>query len=149
MSLEQFFPKLTPGAWRVTSPASAAYNCFAWAAGQSDLWWEPDAGGDSFWPEGVAPARTPAALAEAYATFGFVPAPDGEPEDGFEKIALYARDGLATHAARQVGPGRWTSKLGPLEDVEHSLDGLAGSAYGSVIQFLKRPLPPSGPPSSA
>ena len=64
-----------------------------------------------------------------------------EPE--VEKVALYARAGEPTHAARQLSSGRWTSKLGPEEDLEHSLEGLAGPAYGVVVQILKRPIPPT------
>jgi hypothetical protein len=62
-------------------------------------------------------------------------------EPGYEKVALYALAGLPKHAARQLPGGRWTSKLGPLEDVEHALEGLIGTWYGNVVQILKRPLP--------
>jgi hypothetical protein len=67
-------------------------------------------------------------------------AADDSLEPGFEKIALYALAGLPKHAARQLPNGRWTSKLGELEDVEHLVDGLVGTWYGGVIQVLKRPL---------
>jgi hypothetical protein len=45
-----------------------------------------------------------------------------------------------THAARQLDNGKWTSKLGQLEDIEHeSLEALSGAVYGSVVQVLKKP----------
>ena len=50
--------------------------------------------------------------------------------------------GVPLHAARHVPSGRWTSKLGELEDIEHALDGLEGTEYCSVVQIMKRPLPP-------
>jgi hypothetical protein len=49
--------------------------------------------------------------------------------------------GSPTHAARQLDNGRWTSKLGELEDIEHSLRDLEGAAYGTVVQVMKRPRP--------
>jgi hypothetical protein len=33
------FPNLFATGYRVTSPTAAAYNCFAWAAGEDDRWW--------------------------------------------------------------------------------------------------------------
>ncbi|TAF36353.1 MAG: hypothetical protein EAZ69_10585 [Oscillatoriales cyanobacterium] len=47
-------------------------------------------------------------------------------------------NGIPTHAARQLANGKWTSKLGWLEDIEHELDGLTGDRYGVVGQILKR-----------
>jgi hypothetical protein len=65
---------------------------------------------------------------------------DGRLESGFEKIALFALEGLPKHAARQLQSGRWTSKLGRLEDIEHTLDDLTGALYGSVALVMKRPV---------
>jgi hypothetical protein len=91
--------------------------------------------------EGVSAELTIAAFIQAYATLGFLPCESSALEDGFEKIALYATpDGEPTHAARQLPTGRWTSKLGRWEDIEHELDGLVCEMYGAVRQILKRPL---------
>jgi hypothetical protein len=36
--------------------------------------------------------------------------------------------------------GKWTSKIGELEDIEHDgLSALEGKAYGTLAQILKRP----------
>ncbi|MEG3858797.1 hypothetical protein QT974_06710 [Microcoleus sp. herbarium12] len=60
-------------------------------------------------------------------------------EVGYQKIAIYVDlNGIPTHAARQLVNGKWTSKLGWLEDMEHELDGLVGDRYGVVGQILKR-----------
>ena len=68
--------------------------------------------------------------------------PGEELEAGFEKIALFVdnRD-TPRHAARQLPNGRWTSKLGELEDIEHGLHDLEGAEYGSVVAVMRRPLP--------
>ena len=47
---------------------------------------------------------------------------------GYEKIALYALQNdngvlVPTHAAKQLRDGRWMSKLGGLEDIEHNTVG--------------------------
>ena len=44
------------------------------------------------------------------------------------------------HAARQLPSGRWTSKLGFLEDIEHALHDLEGTEYGAVVLVMKRPI---------
>jgi hypothetical protein len=52
-------------------------------------------------------------------------------ESGYERIALFAlADGKPTHAARQLPTGRWTSKLGIAEDIEHGLRHLEGAYMG-------------------
>jgi len=61
-------------------------------------------------------------------------------ESAFEKVAIFVdAGGEPTHAARQLPSGRWTSKLGTLEDIEHDLHALEDSRYGSVALIMKRP----------
>jgi hypothetical protein len=81
---------------------------------------------------------------QAYALQGYVQCSDGAQESGFEKIAVYAvrsgTDMVPTHAARQLTDGRWTSKLGPCEDIDHDVpEALNGPLYVSPVFFLKRP----------
>lgn len=80
-------------------------------------------------------------LHPAYATLGYRPCPDGESESDLEKIAIYGVRGIPRHAARQLASGRWTSKMGDIEDIEHTLEAIEGEQYGTVIQFLARPRP--------
>lgn len=79
---------------------------------------------------------------QAYATQGYSPCKDAGLESGFEKIAIYVNPmGIPTHAARQLPNGKWTSKLGTLEDIEHlATSGLEGPTYGSVGVVLNKPL---------
>ena len=50
------------------------------------------------------------------------------------------RKGEFTHVALQLPTGRWTSKLGGLEDIEHdTLKALEGIDYGEPVRFMKRP----------
>jgi hypothetical protein len=141
--LEERFPGLRDTPYRVTSLATRDYNCIAWAAGDTAHWWWPDNDPDAtvFWPPGVALEETLAAFVAAFAVLGYSPCSGEEPEPGFEKVALFARDGVPTHAARQLPDGRWTSKLGLREDIEHDLHAVGGELYGTVVQLLKRPTP--------
>jgi len=141
MPLNLIFPHLADEGYVETSPATPSYNCIAWAAGQTDAWWWPSSMDVHYWPEGVPREETLEAFTLAFASLGFVPSECGDLEPGFEKVALYARDGKPTHAARQQADGAWTSKLGEWLDITHTLRGLEGPFYGRVAVFLKRALP--------
>jgi len=133
------FPGLRAGCVE-TSPFDTDYNCIGWAAtAGKDEWWWPDAADQYVWPAGVPRAVTVPAFVAALRTLGYEPCADGSHEPLMEKVALFARDGVPTHAARQLPDGLWTSKLGPDEDISHPLDGLAGDKYGTVVRILGRP----------
>jgi len=141
MQLERYFPNLRSGSYLRTSPATPEYNCIAWAAHDQEQWWWPDAMGQAYWPQGVAREETIQAFERAYCRFDFKACENADLEPGFEKVAIYAKNSIPTHAARQLADGRWTSKLGPLEDIEHNtLDALEGEVYGEVVLLLKRPV---------
>jgi hypothetical protein len=137
---EGLFPDLARIGYRITSPPDPIYNCIAYAVGVTDQWWWPDPDGFDYWPPGVVRACTLDAFLQAFATIGYTPCPDGSLEPGWEKVALYATDEGPAHAARQLADGRWSSKLGPEDDIEHALEGLEGTLYGSVVQYLRRPV---------
>jgi len=136
----QAFPALTDENHIETSPADAEYNCIGHAA-DSRLWWWPGEviGGNHYWPSGVAQDVTIEAFVSAYETVGYADCgQDGRFEAGFEKVAIYARDGAPKHAARQVDASYWTSKLGRTVDISHQLEHLEGTYYGEVVRYLKR-----------
>lgn len=93
-----------------------------------------------YWPPGVPREETVEAFSAAFATLGYSPTADPSHESGVEKVALFANT-APTHAARQLPSGKWTSKLGQAEDIEHLLTGLTGVVYGRVVIVLGRPIP--------
>src|SRR5437868_6154338 len=131
--LEKLFPGLRGTHYQVISPPDESYNCIAWALGDTaDCWWpaDPDL---SPWPEGVPREETLEAFRAAFAASGYVVCDGEELEPGFEKIALFAsHKGVPKHAARQLRGGRWSSKLGKLELIDHALHDLEGTEYGAV-----------------
>lgn len=139
----KWFEKLCPAAIRKyakTSEQDDNYNCVAWAAtGSTTEWWSHKPG--YRWP---AANRSPHidSLVAVFLGLGFqkLPASETAPEPGYEKVSLYERNGQWTHAARQLPGGKWTSKLGPDEDIEHDDPGcLCGGGYGVVHCIMRRP----------
>ncbi len=150
MRLEDLFPGLAAGGYRITSPRDKDYNCIAWAAGDSRNWWWPDPDlEEEYWPPGHPRERTVSAFQGVFIALGYSVCSGEEVEPGFEKLALFADElGKPTHAARQLSGGRWTSKLGKAEDIEHALHDVAGEVYSSVVLLMKRPVPGTGPATS-
>ena len=140
------FPRLNRTPFFLTSPATPQYNCIAWAVGDERRWWWPvsEPHREAYWPAGVARRVEISTFIAAFATLGYEPCPSADLEPGFEKVALFADPhGTPTHAAKQLGTGRWSSKLGPEEDIDHSIYGLEGGVYGTVVQYIRRPIPRS------
>jgi len=139
INLELRYPNLAITDYTITSPRSQEYNCFAWAAGDQERWWQPTPEDEFYWIKGVPMEETLLAYIKAYQTLGYEPCNDETLEIAHEKIALYVNDeGIPVHAAKQLISGMWTSKLGALEDIEHELKGLTGERYGKVGQVLRR-----------
>jgi hypothetical protein len=138
MTTNKDFPRLTEQNHRITSPPSLDYNCIAWSAGDIEHWWQPGV----YWPIAAAGDEYGlGSLEQAFLSLGFEDCDDGSLEDDHEKVALYGASLFYTHAARQLPDGRWTSKLGRSEDIEHDTpDDVAGGIYGEVVQFMRRPI---------
>jgi hypothetical protein len=142
------FPQLNDTNGLITSPPSRRYNCIAWAAGNNTQWWWPDAAMIAqrlcYWPPNAPIDLTFDAFLQAYGTLGYQQCQDGALEPGFEKIALYGQRNASgsiepTHAALQLPDGRWTSKLGSYEDVEHDTTAdIDCPAYGKALYYMRR-----------
>lgn len=130
------FPRLTDQNHRPTSPSDVTYNCIAWSAGDVTRWWQPG----FYWPVNVSREDCGiGTLVEMFRTLGFHEGAVLQLEPGIEKVALYGNGLHYTHAARQLPSGKWTSKLGKLEDIEHDHpDDVAGGIYGEVIEIMQR-----------
>jgi hypothetical protein len=96
--------------------------------------------GVGYWPQNVVREETVDAFLRAYGTLGYVQCADGALEAGIEKVVIYVdAAGTPTHAALQLQDGRWTSKLGDFEDIEHSTpETLSGPRYGAPSIYMRR-----------
>jgi len=139
MRSKGLFPRLDESNHKVTSEPTVEYNCIAWAANESDRWW--DVADGYYWPEGAEKSYDTSALVSAFLVQGFRESASASVVPGVEKVAVYSQAGEFTHIARQLPDGRWASKLGDLEDIEHrTLEALEGSLYGKTTMILERPL---------
>lgn len=138
--IQDAFPNIAIEGYEITSADTLDYNCFAWAMRDEANWWSHAEEDGHTWRAGVPRTGDVACYIELFRKEGgFKPCQDPELEDGYEKIAIYALDGMAQHAARQLPSGRWTSKLGDWEDIQHdTLAALEGDLYGNVVQIMKR-----------
>jgi hypothetical protein len=139
-SLEDVFPGLRGQPYQITSPKDHRYNCIAFAAGDDRNWWWPDPDGEDTWPATISRTETIDAFRDAFATLDYIVCGNDQLEPGYEKAALFALAGVPKHAAKQLPSGRWISKLGPSEDIEHALHDLTGMVYGAVVLLMKRPV---------
>lgn len=137
--LEREFPNLRTSPYRITSSATPEYNCIAWAAGDKEAWWWPDANEQAYWPSGVPRVESLPAFIKAFQSLGYEKCDFAELEIDCEKVAIFTDEtGKPTHASRQEPDGSWTSKLGQWIDIEHALEGVSGSRYGAIAVIMKR-----------
>jgi hypothetical protein len=131
-------PGLTRENHRVTSDWNFNNNGIAWAVGDKERWWDDFRG--CYWPDKEAESDTVEGWLRIFALSGYYEfAGSGDLEDGFEKVAIYVKDGEPSHAAHQLESGAWSSKLAFENDIEHdSLGVLEGNFFGEVAHILKR-----------
>lgn len=139
---EAKFPRLADADYEKASDESNDYNCIAFAAGDFLRKWDcpafPVPG--YYWPPGAQRGEGPDALVSAFETIGYEVCANPDPEEGFEKVALYIDvSGHWSHAAKQTQDGQWISKLGDWEDIRHAtLMDVGEGAYGSPCHFMRR-----------
>jgi hypothetical protein len=114
---------------RYTSLRTEDYNCTAWATEIIHDWVQFDNGYDT--------------RISTYISYfeqkNFVRTDNKEVEIGVTKIAIYFEGEEFKHVARQLKNGKWTSKIGDWEDVEHdNIEILFGEFYGTQTIIMQR-----------
>ncbi len=134
------FPKILAEGYRVTSPKTNQYNCIAWAIEIDSKWFWPDQMGQFYWPSDIPREATLQNFELLYKKYGYEVCDNSLAENGYLKIIVYVDSlGKPTHASRQLLTGKWTSKLGQSQDIEHNTpDALFGDAYGNIGLVMKK-----------
>lgn len=138
-----YFPKLREDPlFRVTSPDTFTYNCIAWAMGDDThrVWpWAEDHQ-IVVWPEGIPHSLNIRNLIRAFNRMGYRRCTSEALTSGKQKVAIFANKECNefTHAARQLPDGSWTSKIGDMNDIRHSLHALEGDIYGNVAVIMQK-----------
>ncbi len=145
--ISEKWPNLTENNATVISCDDALYNCAAFIVGdKTQRWWPVETEVAEigvqgyYWPP-CFPCEESVKniIATLRGVLGFERCADGTLESGYEKIAIYGVKDEPRHLAKQLPNGKWASKLGELEDIEHdTLDALNGWFYGTAIAFLRR-----------
>lgn len=139
--LIRYFPDLaSDNHFHLLSDATRKYNCIGWAMGSDERWVTSAFGADYWWPDGVDRDSNQDSLVKAFEAVGFSICADSTLEAGFDKVALYAREGQWTHAARIISDEEEYSKFGTGWDATHGHDVFDGTNYGSVFCYMKRPV---------
>lgn len=134
-AIEEHFPNLiNEQNFEIKSLLTEDYNCIAWVQEIDDDWIqivEPDG-------KLVFAAKR---YLDYFKNLGYVETPNKELESGVSKIAIYIDTSTDRfkHVAKQMEDGRWKSKLGDWEDIEHDVaETLIGKSYGDKIIYLLR-----------
>jgi len=136
------FPALKGGkGYQDTSEATIEYNCLSWALGISWTRYDPEPNCTGyFWFPGVEREWSARAIRKIFENHGYQACDSYDLEEGYEKVVFYVDEGgVPRHFARQLDNGKWTSKLGDLNDIEHdNLESIICPAYGRPQTVLKR-----------
>ena len=136
--LEKLFPSLAESGYSKSSEQDPFYNCFAFAVHDTGQYWQKVPVKGYYWPLDRDDRLED--WIGALALNNFKPTDDPGLEAGFEKVCIYVNaSGSPEHVARQLESGKWTSKIGKLEDIQHdTLMGLEGAEYGTPTIIMRR-----------
>jgi len=137
-TIQKMFPNLKVPELKIVSARDKRYNCFAFAAGDTNRYWDPNP--SYYWPSDIPREYTIRAFKALFRYLGYSECKSAELESGFEKVALFIKSGTPEHAARQLSSGLWASKIGDHVDIEHPLESLNEGFYGNVGHIFKKPI---------
>lgn len=137
--IEAVLPGLVGTGYSEESLATDVYNCIAFAFGDTKNWWWPKIGFGIYWPPGFPLNDSVDTLISIFEVHGYTGCDIADSDPGYERVAIYSLDGRFKHAARQLASGRWASKLGEEQDIEHERAEHAQCRdYGALTHVLRR-----------
>ncbi|MCY4264219.1 MAG: hypothetical protein OXE78_05130 [Gammaproteobacteria bacterium] len=137
-TLVRIFPRLSSEGLRIVEEETNQYNCIAYAVGDKNTWWWPNKA-EFFWPPWSISDTKIESLEQVFDGLGYEKCEDHSLETGYEKVALYEKQGLFTHASLQMASGHWRSKLGIGPLIEHLCpESLTSEVYGKPTIIMRR-----------
>jgi len=151
--IELFPDLLNDPSFEIIDGPNPNYNCIAWAANIKDAWYQnlPHDKRPTFrfdgvkfdWPFDAPDEFSINSLTQIFTYLGYEECQNGTYIEGYKKVVFYQKDGVATHAARQLTfgkhKGKWTSKLGPFFCIVHGTpESIINNTYGEPIFFMKK-----------
>src|SRR5690349_15725435 len=100
--IEADIPNLAGTRYSESSEATDEYNCIAFAFGDTHNWWWPIKDRWVYWPPGFDFNNYIDTFARLFELHGYAKCNSGVHEHGYEKVAIYSRNGRVGHAARQL-----------------------------------------------
>jgi hypothetical protein len=132
-----YFPNSNNNNFIIKSPVDNNYNCIACAYGTNQCRMWPNKIG-FYWPQNVPNAEDINSFIFLFESIGYEKCTDGLYEEGYEKVGLYEKNNLPTHAVRQIDTNWWITKLGIHHDIIHTEEALKDDEYGNITCYLKR-----------
>lgn len=140
----KLFPKLKDNEWKKTgsstNPGPDNYNCIAWSLCRSDIgwvWYQIDKLCND---NNIVEIEDFDCFYEQYdLKISENNGKNFHPQCKMRKVVLFSKDGIPTHAAKEIADGGWwESKLGREIRIIHRLEQLEGDEYGKVCRcYLK------------
>lgn len=135
-NIQRYFPNLQEKTnFEFTSLRDPNYNCVAWASEITETW-------EQCYDEHGDVLESAERYIQYFKDRGFTESASMDLENEVQKIAIYldTATNKFRHVARQLKNGKWTSKLGDWEDIQHDKpENLLGNLYGDkVVIFEKR-----------
>lgn len=112
--------------------------------GFNDRWVDTVVSPGHWWPDGVQRSTSLQALIDAFLAVGFEQTDNGLFEEGYDKVALFQKDGEWTHASRIESDNVEYSKFGGSFDGLHSHNIFSDSIYGNEYAYMRRPVSKRG-----
>lgn len=136
------FPNISLSNSTVVGFGTSRYNCAGYAFGDTKRWWwpsSPEYGEYEYWPEGFSRNHSVQNFDELFEAVNATEVPEkfwNDVHPGWVSIALYVDDdNVPMHLARLADDGRWISKTGAEELIEHEhLEDIGGGLYGHVAK---------------
>ncbi len=118
-----------------TSKQTWEYNCVMWSLNRDDEWRDFFYSDDGY----VNPDQSINPYVAYFQENGFETCENSSLEVGALKICIFSKNGIFSHVSRQLQDGRWASKMGNYEDIEHLTEfDVSGLGYGSPDIYMQK-----------